>query len=196
MALVMGGALVNRFRFVEGACGVYVWSPFVPHDEEAEMSVSAIPEGYHSVTPYLIVAGASEAIRFYADAFGATEVLRMEMGGGKLTHAEIKIGDSHVMLSDEWPDMNLLGPTARGGATASLLIYTADVDSDYARAIAAGCTAEREPKDQFWGDRMGTLVDPFGHRWSLATHKEDVSEEEMERRMAEMMPSETQPQPA
>jgi len=165
-------------------------------EKEADMSVSAIPQGYHSVTPYLIVAGAAEAIRFYEAAFGATEVLRMEMGGGRLAHAEIKIGDSHVMLSDEWPDMNLLGPKARGGATASLMIYTEDVDADFARAIGAGCTAEREPEDQFWGDRMGTLVDPFGHRWSLATHKEDVSPEEMGRRMAAMMPSEPQPQPA
>ncbi len=160
------------------------------------MSVSAIPQGYHTVTPYLTVDGAAEAIRFYGQAFGATEVLRMEMGGGKLAHAEIKIGDSHVMLSDEWPDMNLLGPKARGGATASLMIYTTDVDADYARAIGAGCSVEREPEDQFWGDRMGTLVDPFGHRWSLATHKEDVSPEEMGRRMAAMMPPEPQPQPA
>ena len=158
------------------------------------MSVSATPEGYHTVTPYLIVAGAAEAIRFYGEAFGAAEVLRMPMGD-RIAHAEIKIGDSHVMLSDEWPDMNLLGPKARGGATASLMIYTADVDSDYARALAAGCTAERPPQDQFWGDRMGTLLDPFGHRWSLATHKEDVSPDEMERRMAAMMPPAAEPQP-
>lgn len=160
------------------------------------MSVSAIPQGYHTVTPYLTVDGAAEAIRFYGQAFGATEVLRMEMGGGRLAHAEIRIGDSHVMLSDEWPDMNMVGPNARGGATSSLLIYTPDVDSDYARAIAAGCTAERPPEDQFWGDRMGVLVDPFGHRWSLATHKEDVCADEMQRRMAAMMPSGPQPQPA
>jgi len=162
------------------------------------MAVSAIPEGYHSVTPYLIVDGAAEAIRFYEQAFGATEVLSMPMpvqsdaaggveGGdmGKLAHAEVKIGDSHVMLSDQWPDMNLLGPKARGGATASLMIYLEDVDSAFARALAAGATEERPPADQFWGDRMGTLVDPFGHRWTLATHIEDVSEEEMQRRMAE-----------
>lgn len=150
------------------------------------MSVNHIPEGYHSVTPYLIVDGAAEAIRFYGEAFGASEVLRMPMGdSGKLAHAEIRIGDSHVMLSDEWPDMGLLGPKARGGATASPMIYLEDADAAFARAVAAGCTAERPPEDQFWGDRMGTLVDPFGHRWTLATHIEDVGEEEMERRMKE-----------
>jgi PhnB protein len=148
------------------------------------MSVSHIPQGYHSVTPYLLVAGAAEAIRFYSEAFGAEEVLVMPMGD-KIAHAEIRIGDSHVMISDEWPDMNLLGPKARGGATASLMIYLEDVDAAWDRAIAAGCTAERPPENQFWGDRMGTLLDPFGHRWSLATHIEDVSEEEMQRRMAE-----------
>ena len=162
------------------------------------MSVSHIPDGYHSVTPYLIVDGAAEAIRFYADAFGAEEVLRMPMpaqsdaaggveGGdsGKLAHAEIRIGNSHVMISDEWPDMGLLGPNARGGATASLLIYVEDVDAAYRRALDAGCNPERPPENQFWGDRMGTLVDRFGHRWSIATHIEDVSDEEMQRRMAE-----------
>jgi PhnB protein len=148
------------------------------------MSVSHIPEGYHSVTPYLVVAGAEEAIRFYAEAFGTVEVLRMPMGD-KIAHAEVRIGDSHVMISDEWPDMGLLGPKARGGATASLMIYLEDVDAAWEKALAAGCTAERPPENQFWGDRMGTLVDPFGHRWSLATHFEDVSDEEMERRMAE-----------
>jgi PhnB protein len=161
------------------------------------MSVSPIPEGYHNVTPYLLVDGAAEAIRFYEQAFGATEVLRMEMpvpsdaaggveGGNKIAHAEVRIGDSHIMLSDEWPDMNLLGPAKRGGATASLMMYLPDVDAAFARALEAGCTQERPPEDQFWGDRMGTLVDPLSHRWSLATHVEDVSDEEMGRRMAEM----------
>ena len=154
------------------------------------MSVSHIPEGYHSVTPYLIVDGAAEAIRFYGEAFGAAEVLRMPIGdSGKLAHAEVRIGDSHVMISDEWPDMGMLGPKNRGGATSSLMIYLEDVDSAFERAVAAGCTAERPPEDQFWGDRMGTLVDPFGHRWSLATHIEDLSEEETQRRMAEWLKS-------
>ena len=159
------------------------------------MAVSAIPEGYHSVTPYLTIDGAADAIRFYEQAFGATEVLRMPMPDGtRLAHAEIRIGDSHVMLSDEWPEMGMLGPKSRGGATSSLMIYTEDVDAAFARALAAGATAEREPADQFWGDRMGTLVDPFGHRWTLSTHIEDVSEDEMQRRMAQMFPSaETEP---
>ena len=149
------------------------------------MAVSHIPEGYHKVTPYLIVDGAAEAIRFYAEAFGATEVLRMPMGDDRLAHAEVKIGDSFVMLADEFPDMGFLGPNKRGGATASLLIYVEDVDAAYQRALDAGATAERPPENQFWGDRMGTLRDPFGHRWSLATHVEDVAGDEMERRMAE-----------
>ena len=146
------------------------------------MAVRPIPEGYHSVTPYLIVDGAEEAIRFYERAFGAVEVMRLPMGD-KIGHAEIRIGDSMVMLSDEWPDYGKLGPKARGGATSSLMIYTGDVDSAYERAIAAGATAERPPEDQFWGDRMGSLIDPFGHSWSIATHAEDVPEDEMQRRM-------------
>lgn len=150
------------------------------------MAVNHIPEGYHSVTPYLVVDGADAAIRFYGEAFGAAEVLRMPMGeSGKLAHAEVKIGDSHVMLADEFPDMGFLGPLKRGGATASLMIYVPDVDAAYAKAIGAGAEEERPPADQFWGDRMGTLVDPFGHRWTLATHVEDVAENEMRRRMAE-----------
>lgn len=156
------------------------------------MAVSHIPEGYHSVTPYLIVDGAADAIRFYEQAFGAEEVMRMPMGdSGKLAHAEIRIEGSHVMLSDEWPDMGMLGPKARGGATSSLMIYLADVDAAFARALKAGAAEERAPADQFWGDRMGTLVDPFGHRWTLATHVEDVGEEEMRRRAAEAFTPET-----
>jgi PhnB protein len=148
------------------------------------MTVKAIPEGYHSVTPYLIVDGAAEAIRFYEKAFGATEVFRLPMGD-RLGHAEIKIGDSVVMLADEFEDMGALGPKSRGGPTSSLLIYTEDVDKAFAQAIDAGCTAEREPSDEFWGDRMGSLRDPFGHRWSIATHKEEVAPDELNRRMEE-----------
>ena len=148
------------------------------------MSVNPIPEGYHSVTPYLIVDGADEAIRFYEKAFGATEVMRMPMGD-RIAHAEIKIGNSHVMLADEHPDQGHLSPTSRGGATGSLMVYLPDVDAVFARAVAAGATAVKQPTDEFWGDRMGSLKDPFGHQWSLATHTEDVPPEEMERRMAE-----------
>ena len=146
------------------------------------MGVKAIPEGYHNVTPYLIVDDAAEAIRFYEKALGATEIFRLPMGD-RIGHAEIRIGDSIVMLSDEWPDMGKLGPKARGGATSSMMVYVEDVDAAYARATAAGATAERPPEDQFWGDRMGSLVDPFGHSWSLATQVEDVAEDEMQRRM-------------
>ncbi|MDQ4088019.1 MAG: VOC family protein [Pseudomonadota bacterium] len=162
------------------------------------MAVRHIPQGYHTVTPYLIVDGAAEAIRFYERAFGAREVLRMPMTEDKLAHAEILIGDSHVMLADEFPDMGFLGPLKRGGATASLMIYVQDVDAAFAQALNAGATQERAPEDQFWGDRMGTLVDPFGHRWTLATHIEDVSEEEMQRRAAAAFqaPPAPQPQPA
>jgi PhnB protein len=149
------------------------------------MSVNPIPSGYHSVTPYLIVDGAAAAITFYREAFGATEVLRLPMGD-KIGHAEVKIGDSHVMLSDEWPDMGMLGPTKRGGTSTSLSLYVTDVDLAFVRALAAGAREERPVADQFYGDRMGTLIDPFGHRWSLVSHIEDVSPEEMHRRLEAM----------
>lgn len=147
--------------------------------------VDPVPAGYHSVTPYLAVDGAAQAIEYYKAAFGAEEVLRMPMGD-RIGHAEIRIGDSHVMLADEFPDMGHLGPKARGGTTVGLMIYLPDVDAAFDRAIAAGGTVSRSVEDQFYGDRTGTLVDPFGHQWTLATHVEDVSIEECRRRMAEM----------
>jgi PhnB protein len=147
------------------------------------MSVKPKPEGYHDVTPYLVVDGAEEAIRWYAEALGAEEMFRLPMGG-KIGHAEIRIGDSILMLSDEWADMGLHGPKKRGGPTASFMVYVEDVDSAFERAVAAGGTIEKPVEDQFYGDRSGTIVDPFGHRWTLATHVEDVPEEEMQRRMA------------
>ena len=148
------------------------------------MSVRAIPEGYHSVTPYLVVDGAAEAIRWYEQAFGATEMLRLPMGD-KIGHAEFKIGDSMVMLADEWPDMDILGPRSRGGATSSLMIYVEDVDAAFERAMTAGATVDRPVENQFYGDRSGTVIDPFGHKWTLSTHVEDVPEDEIQRRMAE-----------
>lgn len=148
------------------------------------MGVQAKPDGYHSVTPYLAVDDAAAAIEWYGRAFGAEEVMRLPMPGGKLGHAEIRIGDSHVMLSDEWPDIGVMGPKSRGGATASLMIYLDDVDAAFARAIEAGATEFHPVSDQFYGDRTGTLIDPFGCRWTLATHVEDVPEDEMQRRMA------------
>jgi PhnB protein len=153
--------------------------------KEADMSLKNPPEGYHSVTPYLVVDDAKAAIAFYEAAFGAQEKMRMPMGD-RIAHAEILIGDSHVMLSDEWPDVDALGPRARGGTTVSMMVYVSDVDSAIARAIEAGAKVERPVEDQFWGDRMGSLKDPFGHKWTLATHVEEVEPAEMERRMAQM----------
>jgi PhnB protein len=154
-----------------------------------------IPEGYHSVTPYLVVDDAAKAIDFYKEAFGAEEKYRLPMGG-KIGHAEIKIGDSFVMLADEFPEMGHLSPKARGGTTVSLLIYLDNVDSAFQRAKDAGATEAKALEDQIWGDRMGTLTDPFGHQWSLATHIEDVSEEEIGRRFEEFFDKQKQSEPA
>jgi PhnB protein len=149
---------------------------------ERIMAVKAIPDGYHSVTPYLIISEATEAIAFYQKAFGATELLRIGAPGGKIGHAEIKIGDSPIMLADEFPEMGHKSPQTLGGSPVSIMIYVDDVDTVFAQAIAAGGKEQRPVKDQFYGDRSGTLEDPFGHVWHVATHKEDVSAEEMERR--------------
>jgi len=149
------------------------------------MAVAPIPPGYASVTPYLIVRGAAKAIDFYQRAFGAVELFRLDGPDGTLAHAEIKIGNSPVMLADGtsgYPD-----PLTLGGSSVSFMIYVPDVDAAFARAIAAGATAKRPVADQFYGDRTGTLADPFGHVWSLATHVEDVAPEEMDRRLKEMM---------
>ncbi len=146
-------------------------------------------DGYHSVTPYLIVDDAAAAIEFYKAAFDAQEVMRMPMGD-KIGHADLLIGDSHVMLADEFPDMDKLGPNKRGGATCSLMIYVEDSDAAFDQAVAAGATAVRPVEDQFFGDRSGWVKDPFGHEWTLSTHIEDVSPDELNRRMAEMMAGE------
>lgn len=148
------------------------------------MAVAPIPAGYHSVTPYLIVADAAKAIAFYAQAFGATELFRLPGPDGKIMHAEIKIGDSPVMLADEMDGFR--GPHALGGTPVSLMVYVPDVDRTFAQAVAAGAKEVRAVADQFYGDRLGTLSDPFGHVWSLATHVEDVPPEEIDRRFKEM----------
>ena len=148
--------------------------------------VQSIPTGYHTVTPYLIVRNAAAALDFYKKAFGAVELMRFPGPGGKLMHAEMKIGDSPVMLADEMPEEGHVGPQTLGGAAVSLLLYVENVDARFAQAIAAGATVKRAVADQFYGDRTGTLADPFGHVWSLATHKEDVSMEEIQRRVAKM----------
>ena len=146
------------------------------------MSVKPIPEGYHSVTPYLICRGGADAIEFYRKAFGAVELFRFPSPDGKIGHAEIKVGDSPIMLADEYPDMGYHGPQTLGGSPVSLMIYVDDVDTVFNQAVAAGATVKEALQDKFYGDRMGTVIDPFGHRWHLATHKEDVSIEEMQRR--------------
>ncbi|HEX3145319.1 MAG TPA: VOC family protein [Pyrinomonadaceae bacterium] len=146
------------------------------------MPVNPIPEGYHSVTPYLIIRGAADAIEFYKKAFGATELFRFPGPDGKIGHAEMQIGNSRIMLADEYPDMGYNGPQTLGGSPIALMIYLADVDAVFNRAIEAGATVKEALQDKFYGDRIGTVIDPFGHRWHLATHQEDVSMEEMERR--------------
>jgi PhnB protein len=146
------------------------------------MAVKPIPEGYHSVTPYLIIEGAGDAIEFYQKAFGATELFRFPTPDGKIGHAEIKIGDSPIMLADAYPDMGYNGPKSLGGSPVSLMIYVADVDTVFNQAVQAGATVKEAVSDKFYGDRIGTLTDPFGHVWHVSTHKEDVSLEEMEKR--------------
>ncbi len=150
-------------------------------------TVKPIPEGYHSVTPYLIVRGASEALEFYKRAFGAQEVMRMEAPGGKIGHAEIKIGDSHVMLADEFPEMDCRGPQTIGGTPVMLMVYVPDVDAQAKQAVAAGAKVKKPVENQFYGDRMGTFEDPFGHIWHLSTHVEDVPIDELKKRAAAAM---------
>jgi PhnB protein len=151
-------------------------------------AVKPIPDGYHTVTPYLIIDGASAAIEFYKKAFGAEELFRMPMPGGRVGHAELQFGSSRVMLADEIPEMDARSPKARGGTPVSILLYVNDCDAVFNRAVAAGGKVQRPMKDQFYGDRSGTLEDPFGHVWSVATHKEDLSMEEIGRRMQSMKP--------
>lgn len=143
-----------------------------------------IPEGYRSVNVLVTVDDAAKAIDFYKQAFGAKELSRLPMGD-KIGHAELQIGDTRIMLNDEFPDFDNLSPKSRGGTTFGLLIYTDDVDSAFKKAIAAGGKQVMPVQDQFWGDRMGTLTDPFGHKWSIATHVEDVRPEELPARMAQ-----------
>jgi PhnB protein len=151
------------------------------------MASMSIPEGYHSVTPYLIVKGASRAIDFYKQAFGATELMRMEGPGGSVGHAEIKIGNSPIMLADEHPEMGFRSPQTLGGAGVSLMVYVDDVDEVFPRAISAGAKELRAVQDQFYGDRSGTFEDPFGHIWTVSTHVEDVPADEMLRRSKELL---------
>jgi len=152
------------------------------------MAAKPIPEGYPALMPYLAVDDAAQAIDFYKRAFGATELFRMAGADGRIGHAEIKVGEGVVMLADESLEMGHKSPQTLGGTAVTLLFYVADVDAQFAKALAAGGTVKQGLKDQFYGDRSGTITDPFGHIWTIATHKEDVSPDEMQRRMAEMPP--------
>lgn len=149
--------------------------------------VKPIPDGYHCITPYLIVRDAAEAIAFYERAFGASELMRVGAPNGKIGHAELQIGDSRIMMADEHPEMNALAPQSPGSSGVGICLYVPNVDEVVQRAIDAGAKVERPLADQFYGDRSATLTDPFGHIWTIATHIEDVSPEEIDRRMAEMM---------
>ena len=153
------------------------------------MTVKPSPDGYHSFTPYLIVQGADDAIDFYKKAFGAEEIMRLEVPDKIVRHAEIQIGDSRIMLSDEHPEMKALAPQSPGSSGVSFYLYVENVDEIVSQAISAGAKVQRPLQDQFYGDRSATLEDPFGHVWTVATHIEDVTPEEINRRMEEMMES-------
>lgn len=145
-------------------------------------AIKPIPAGYHSVTPYLAIRGAGKAIGFYKQAFGATERMRLEMPGGQIGHAEIQIGDSAIMLADECPEMSFHSPEKHGGTPVSIHLYVEDCDAVFNRAVAGGAKVEQPLADKFYGDRSGSLFDPFGHRWHISSHIEDVPEDEIERR--------------
>lgn len=146
--------------------------------------VKAIPDGYHTVTPYLSIKGASDAIEFYKRAFGAREVMRMPGPGGTVGHAEIEIAGSRIMLADEYPEMNFRSPKSFGGTSIHIHLYVEDADEVADRAVASGAKMLRPVTDEFYGDRVGSLEDPFGHVWHVATHKEDLSAEELQKRAA------------
>ena len=148
--------------------------------------VKPIPDGYSGITPYLIIEGAAAAIDYYKKAFGAIETVRMPQPDGRVGHAEIKIGDAMVMLADEFPEMKIVSPTTLGNTSVSLLLYVENADVTFEKAVSLGAQVEKPMADQFYGDRSGTIKDPFGHKWTIATHKEDVTPEEMQRRMAAM----------
>ncbi len=154
------------------------------------MATKPIPDGYHSVTPYLFVRDAARAIEFYKHALGAKELMRFPDPSGKVMHAEIQVGDSRVMFGEECPERGARGPETLGGTSMSLYVYVDNVDDRFTRAVAAGGKAVHPVTDQFYGDRTGSLMDPFGHMWTIATHKEDVEPAEIQRRMKEVMKQE------
>jgi len=146
--------------------------------------VRPIPDGYHTIIPYLSIKGAAAAIEFYKEAFGATESMRLAQPDGRIGHAELQLGDSRIMLADEFPDLDFPSPLSLGGSPVHLHVYVPDVDAVVSRALAAGATLERPVEDQFYGDRTGTVADPYGHVWHVATHTEDVPPDELRRRAA------------
>ena len=154
-------------------------------------AVKSVPEGYPSLSPYLIVRDGAAAIEFYQKVFGATLRMKLDAPGGRVGHAELEIGNGLVMLADEHPEMGALAPTTIGGTPVGLHLYLEDVDAVAKKAIAAGATLKRPVENQFYGDRLGSIIDPFGHLWHISTHVEDVSPEEMQKRMAAMMPAGT-----
>lgn len=158
------------------------------------MAVPTTPAGYHTVTPYLIADDAVAAIEFYKAAFGAVEVCRLTMPDGTICHAEVKIGDSHVMLGQECPSWGAKSPKSLGGSPVGLCVYLPEVDAAFATAVAAGASVVKPVENQFYGDRSGTVSDPFGHKWTLATHVEDVAPAEMQKRMEAWIASMTPPQ--
>lgn len=143
-----------------------------------------VPQGYHHITPYLITKGAAAAMDFYKDVFGATEIMRMPQPDGRIGHAEMKMGDSVIMLADEHPEMDIVSPATLGNSPVGILLYVDDADATFNKAVSRGAKVNKPLADQFYGDRSGTVIDPFGHKWTIATHVEDVSPQEMERRMA------------
>ena len=154
------------------------------------MAVKPSPDNYRRITPYLVVQGAEKAIEFYTQLFGLTETMRMVGPDGRIGHAELQIGDSTIMLADEFPEMDIRGPKSLGGSPVSLLIYVTDVDTTFPKAIAAGSEIKRPIQNQFYGDRSGTLTDPFGHTWTIATRIENIATDEMQRRGEEFMKQE------
>ena len=153
------------------------------------MGVKPIPDGYASVTPYLIVSGAAQALDYYKMAFDAQEIMRMPSPDGKIMHAEMQIGSARIMLADEVPQMGHKSPQTLGGSGVGLMLYVTDVDDTFQRAVSGGGKVVRPVINQFYGDRSGTITDPFGHQWTIATHVEDIAEDEMQRRAEEAMKS-------
>ena len=156
-------------------------------------SVPSVPAGYQSITPYLLIQGAGAAIEFYQKCFDAVEVIRLTDPEGRVSHAEIRVGNSVIMIADEHPEMDFLGPKSRGGTTVSLMLYVDDADQCFQRAIDHGAEELRPLCDQFYGDRSGTVTDPWGHVWTIATHVEDLTPDELRQRFRELMGEDEQP---